>query len=253
MNPEQLISCALDIGEQMLLSGAEVGRVEDSMRLICTAYGCTRVDAFTITSSIVVSLITADGKHITQTRRISSYKTDLTKLDKLNQLSREMCTKKPDLEVVHEKIKVIKNSKRYPLWFECITYGAIAGAFTVFFGGSFADAGVSAIIGVVLRLIVYLNGISKVNQVFSSLLSSFAMCFLAFLCVNNGFGESIDNIVIGNIMLLIPGVGLTNSLRDLISGDIMAGVLRLCEVILIALSIAAGYILSALVIGGVGI
>ena len=87
MNPEQLISCALDIGEQMLLSGAEVGRVEDSMRLICTAYGCKRVDAFTITSSIVVSLITDDDKHITQTRRISGGQTDLTKVHKLNDLS----------------------------------------------------------------------------------------------------------------------------------------------------------------------
>ena len=253
MDSSFLLSCALDIGEQMLISGAEIYRVEDCIKRICSSYGVKRIDVFTITSSIVATLEDNEHRNITQTRRISSYKTDLTKLDKLNQLSREMCTKKPDLEVVHEKIKVIKSSKRYPLWFECITYGAIAGAFTVFFGGSFADAGVSAIIGVVLRLIVYLNGISKVNQVFSSLLSSFAMCFLAFICVNNGFGESIDNIVIGNIMLLIPGVGLTNSLRDLISGDIMAGVLRLCEVILIALSIAAGYILSALVIGGVGI
>ena len=79
------------------------------------------------------------------------------------------------------------------------------------------------------------------------------MCFAAFVCVNHIFGDSIDMIVIGNIMLLIPGVGLTNSLRDLISGDIMSGVLRLCEVVMIALSIAGGYILSALTIGGLGL
>ena len=29
MHPEQLLTCALDIGEQMLLSGAEIGRVSD--------------------------------------------------------------------------------------------------------------------------------------------------------------------------------------------------------------------------------
>ena len=42
MQPEQLLTCALDIGEQMLISGAEIGRVEDSVRHICTAYGCSR-------------------------------------------------------------------------------------------------------------------------------------------------------------------------------------------------------------------
>ncbi len=253
MDSSFLLSCALDIGELMLISGAEIYRVEDCIKRICTSYGVKRIDVFTITSSIIATLEDNDHRNITQTRRISSYKTDLTKLDKLNQLSREMCTNKPPLEEVHQRIKDIKHSKRYPFAFECLIYGITAGAFTVFFGGSFVDGTVSFFIGLILRLIVYLINASKVNQVFSSLIASFTMCFLAFICVNHIIGESIDNIVIGNIMLLIPGVGLTNSLRDLISGDIMSGMLRLCEVVLIALSIAAGYILSALVIGGIGL
>ncbi len=253
MDSSFLLSCALDIGEQMLISGAEIYRVEDCIKRICLSYGMKRIDVFTITSSIVATLEDNEHRNITQTRRISSYNIDLSKLDKLNRLSREMCAHKPPLEEVHQNIKEIKGEKKYPLWLECLTYGAIAGAFTVFFGGGFKDAAVSFAIGIILRLVVYLTGLTKVNQVFSSLISSFTMCFLAFVCVNHIFGESIDKIVIGNIMLLIPGVGLTNSLRDLISGDIMAGMLRLCEVILIALSIAAGYILSALVIGGLGL
>ena len=59
-----------------------------------------------------------------------------------------------------------------------------------------------------------------------------------------------DMIIIGNIMLLIPGIGLTNSIRDIVSGDIMAGMLRFCESVIIAVAIAAGYILSALLLGG---
>ena len=65
MEAEQLLTCALDIGEQMLISGAEIGRVEDSVRHICTAYGCSRTDVFTITSSIVVSIEDADRKYYT--------------------------------------------------------------------------------------------------------------------------------------------------------------------------------------------
>lgn len=253
MDSSFLLSCALDIGEQMLISGAEVYRVEDCIKRICLSYGMKRIDVFTITSSIVATLEDNEHRNITQTRRISSYKTDLTKLDRLNQLSREMCAKTPPLEEVHAKVKKIIHANRYPFPVECATYGAIAGAFTVFFGGSWNDAAVSLVIGVILRIVVHLAGQSKVNQVFSSLISSYVMCFLAQFCVNHIFGSSVDMIVIGNIMLLIPGVGLTNSLRDLISGDIMAGMLRLCEVILIALSIAAGYILSALTIGGLGL
>jgi uncharacterized membrane protein YjjP (DUF1212 family) len=68
MESEQLLTCALDIGEQMLISGAEIGRVEDSIRLICSAYGCHRTDVFTITSSIVVSIEDNNRRFFTQTR-----------------------------------------------------------------------------------------------------------------------------------------------------------------------------------------
>ena len=105
MDSSFLLSCALGIGEQMLISGAEIYRVEDCIKRICLSYGMRRIDVFTITSSIVATLEDNDHKNITQTRRISSYSTDLTKLDRLNQLSREMCTKQPELEDVHKRIK----------------------------------------------------------------------------------------------------------------------------------------------------
>ena len=36
---EEYLYCAMSIGEQLLVSGAEVGRVEDTIRRICLAYG----------------------------------------------------------------------------------------------------------------------------------------------------------------------------------------------------------------------
>ena len=115
MNIEQLLSCALDIGEQMLLSGAEVGRVETTVKLICTAYRCRRADVFTITSSIVVSIISEEGIHLTQTRRIQGATTDLTRLDRLNNLSREICRTTPNYTCVHKKLCQICAGKTYPL------------------------------------------------------------------------------------------------------------------------------------------
>ena len=57
--------------------------------------------------------------------------------------------------------------------------------------------------------------------------------------------------MIGNIMLLIPGMALTNSIRDLLCGDIVAGLLRLVESLLIALAIAAGYSIPLILLGGI--
>ena len=67
----------------------------------------------------------------------------------------------------------------------------------------------------------------------------------------SGIGISADKIIIGNIMMLIPGIALTNSVRDLIGGDIIAGTLRFSEAGLIAVAIAGGYILTLFTFGGV--
>ena len=72
---------------------------------------------------------------------------------------------------------------------------------------------------------------------------------MSFFAVKFGWITSVDKIIIGNIMTLIPGIGLTNALRDLFTGDSIAGLLRSIEAVLTALAIAAGYFLVA-VLGG---
>ena len=250
MQPEQLLTCALDIGEQMLISGAEIGRVEDSVRHICTAYGCVRTDVFTITSSIVVSIEDKERKFYTQSRRITATSTDLTRLDKLNALSRRICAAKPGYDRVQEELKEICAFGSYPLWMEALASALVAGSFAVFFGGSWLDALVAAPIGFCLRFVTRLLQRARLNQIFTNVVASFLMCFTAIALTRNGIGHDVNMIIIGNIMLLIPGIALTNSLRDMISGDIMSGMLRFFDAVLVAAAIAAGFILAASLFGG---
>lgn len=250
MTSEQLLCCALDIGEQMLISGAEIGRVEDSVRLICTAYGCCRTDVFTITSSMVVSIEDAERKCFTQTRRITGTRTDLTRLDRLNNLSRELCRNTPDYRYVQQRIGDICKSKPYPLWLEALASALIGGSFAIFFGGSLIDGLAAAPLGAALRCVTYLLQKLRLNQIFVNVVASFLLSLAAICLVRLGIGQDVNEIIIGNIMLLIPGIALTNSLRDMISGDIMSGLLRFLDAILVAAAIAAGYILAAQFLGG---
>ena len=250
MNPEQLISCAMDIGEEMLLSGAEVGRVETTIKLICTAYGCSRADVFTITSSIVVSIVSKEGVHLTQSRRILGSRTDLTKLDRLNSLSREICKNTPEHTYVQEQLQTICAGKAFPLWFEALASALIAGAFTLFFGGGWLDGLVACFLGAGIRFCTWLLQKAGMNQIFINAVTSFLLSFSSISLVRLGLGWDANQIIIGNIMLLIPGIALTNSLRDMISGDIMSGMLRFFDAVLVAASIAAGYILAAQLLGG---
>ena len=250
MTCEQLLTCALDIGEQMLVSGAEVGRVEAAIRYICTAYGCTRTDVFTITSSIVVSVETADGAHVTQTRRITGTRTDLTRLHRLNSLSRDICANTPEYEYVRTQLQEICGKKPFPLWLEALASALIGGSFALFFGGSLVGGLGGSVLGLGLRYVTWLLQRGAMNQIFVNVVASFLLSLCAILLVRGGWGQDVNKIIIGNIMLLIPGIALTNSLRDMISGDIMTGLLRFLDAVLVAAAIAAGYILAAQLLGG---
>ncbi len=246
---KELLSCAMDIGEQMLISGAEVHRVEESVRRMCCALGAERTDVFIITSSMMATVYDNKGGSYTQTRRILTSNTDFERLHELNRLSREICENKLDCAQIKERLQRAVSNKPYPFYIEILVYALIAGAFTVFFGGDLAQTLVSFFIGAIVRVGIAVTNRVTANKIFSKFISSVIATALAFLAVGLGIIGDVDKVIIGNIMSFIPGVGFTNALRDLFTGDSIAGILRTIEAVLIAISIAAGYFLVS-ILGG---
>ena len=249
MNHNKLLSGMLDIGEQMLCCGAEISRVEDTVERIGLAYGLDRVDVFTITSSIVVTACFSADETLTQTRRIRTRSVDLERLNRLNALSREICQNKPDADTLNAQVRAVLSQGAFTVW---LLYGAsalIAGAFTVFFGGSLKDALVSAVIGVLLKKLMTLSIRFHLNSVVSNVLLSFAGGAAALLALRLGICDSYAKTVIGDIMLLIPGITLTDALRDMFYGDLISSIQRLCEALLFSSAIAFGFVLARRVIG----
>lgn len=50
-----------------------------------------------------------------------------------------------------------------------------------------------------------------------------------------------DKIMIGDIMLLIPGLMSTNAIRDVLIGDTLSGIIRLIAALLLAAALALGF------------
>lgn len=244
-----ILSMAMNIGEYMLKSGAEVWRVEDTISRICTAYGCEETDVFSITSMVVASVM--NGKETaTQTRRIFSYVYNLKQLEDLNALSRKICKETPPPSEVENTIDNILKGDGLRRTRKLIGFVLGAFSFTIFFGGSFRDAAVSAIPALLLFGFDYLLNRGRINMLVYSFLASFIASFTAVGLCTLGLAHGLDKILIGNVMILIPGVGLTNGLRDLLCGDIVSGLLRLCESILIAITVAIGFALPIIITGG---
>lgn len=247
---EQILSCILDMGELLLVSGAEVMRVEDTVQRLCAAYGFVRADVFTITSSIVLTVHTESGRVFTQTRRIVARDTDLERVANVNALSRKLCGEPADAQTFRGQLEEIRRGRTYSRWVHMVCYGGISAGFSLFFGGTVQDAVAALLSGLVLFGVLQFCRLLKLNSILESILASGLTALAVLLLVSAGIGQHADKITIGNIMVLIPGLAFTNSLRDLINGDTISGILGISEAIVKAVAIAIGFAAVLTQVGG---
>lgn len=235
--------CAMDIGKLLLESGSEVSRVEDTIRRIMLAQGVSHVEVFSITSNITATAHLSDFQTVTQMRRVYASHTNMEEIEELNQLSRDICGSHLTPAAIQKRIREIESSPLENYKLMPVGYAIVSGSFALFFGGNMKDFAASALIGFLLyfceKLITRFTG----NLLMTALIWSTIGGLLAKLSVLAGIGQHMDLISIGNIMLYIPGIAFTNSIRDLFVGDTITGLIRIMESILLAVIIAVGFTL----------
>lgn len=235
-----LINLAITIGKGMLECGGEIYRVEESIRRIGFAYHAQSVEVFAIPSSIVVTIIPQSGDPITQSIRIYNRANDLDKLDKLNDLCRKICATKPEAVEIQQELEQINHRPKYRLGIQILAYAVVSFSFTLFFGGILSDAIAAFFIGILIKCMLYQLERLHSSAFMNNILASSITALIAVLAVYFQLANNASQIIIGTLMNLVPGIALTNSARDFIAGDIIAGMMKLAEALLVATGIAIG-------------
>ena len=240
MDYNTLLELATDVAHRLAMSGAETFRVEDSVILIMQAYG-VEAEAFAIPNCLTVSIETPDGIPMTRMKRIGYHGNDLDDVERYSNLSRRICREKPDPKVAFEWLKEADRCQRqYSV--PMILVGNFLGAcgYSVFFGGSFMDSLFAGICGISVGLVNLLMDRLKANAFFRTIIAAFVMAALAYGLSVAGVVQNADTVIIGTLMILVPGLLFTNAMRDIIYGDTNSGLNRIVMVFMIAVAIALG-------------
>lgn len=241
MDYSALISLATEIGFRLQQSGAEIYRVEESVQRVLRAYGVTDGEVFAIPNCLIVSVPKKDGSAHTRVRRMPEHGTDIYRLEAVNNLCRRLCRDTPPFrEAAAELEAVCVESRRYPLPYVIAAYVAGTAAFCLFFGGTARDALCSGVCGGVMGLSLSAMEKLHTNQFFKTIAGGFISALIALALCTAGAGRSLSLIIIGAIMVLTPGVAFTNAMRDMIAGDMVSGITKTVETLLVAMAIAVG-------------
>ncbi len=241
MNYKLLVDTAMLAGEIMLLGGAETYRVEDTMTRILKTSGLEIAETFVTPTGMFVTLNDSSIDAITLVKRVDNRVTNMAHIYETNNISRKYCSGVISLEEAYKSLKEVREKKLYNEFLYHISTIMASLFFTIVLGGDFFNSIIAGLNG---GCIVFVNMITKKikistfvkNLVSSTLIAFNSMIFLHVL----GERISLDTLIGGSVMPLLPGVAITNAIRDTLQGDYLSSGTRAIEAFVSATSTAAG-------------
>ena len=197
-------------------------------------------------------MVTISGENLpglTEIRRVDQFDRNMHKLTLLNTLSRDICAGKIELKEAQIRLENIDQASTCPLYGKMFIFALISLSFTIFFGGSVLDALVSALIGILIAPVDQFLIRKELNRFVQVFLCAAAAGLLSIFAARISGGVSSELVSIGNIMIFIPGVIFTCAIQEIFSNNMLSGLTRFAEAIMLSLVVATGFVFVNVLLG----
>lgn len=241
-----LLGTILDLGEQLLASGAEVWRVEEILENLFDAYCFKRSSLWISSTGIMATVYTWDDRVYTQVRGLHGRANDLDKLERLYRLVNEVCETPTGVDVIRAKLDEIierpslSNREKY------IASAFGAAGFAVLYSGGPVDAVIAAVNALLLVYLSIKVTYAVRNLLARNIIASFLIEIVVLAAMCLGITSQPAPATISAIFLLISGLGLANGISELMHGNPLSGLNETAVATLGALGIAVGITLAML-------
>lgn len=239
MNAREVADIAMRAGELLLTSGAEIYRVEETMTRICVSCGI-KCETFVVSTGIFLSVEDEAQSVLSLTKRVQYRTVDLHRIELLNSFSRNIAAKPPTYGEALELLEDIQKSSAYGFPFRLLASGAAGFIFTMLFKGSLYDGIASLLAGMLMCALKELISRFGFFQFFEYFISGLAAGFVSLGAVALNPELDAYRIVIGAIVIFLPGISITNGIKDALRGDLLSSLGRLGEATFVLAAVGAG-------------
>lgn len=241
---EQMVSLAGSAGEVMLKNGAETYRIEETMDHMAKACGASAVESFVIPTGVFLTVTDGTGRSLTVLRRVRERTINLDRIAKVNELSRRLVDQRMEYENAKVILQGISKERTGFSWLpSMLASGIIGGATAILQDAAFFEVVAAFIAAMLVRYIAHVISKLRGVQFTFEFLGGMAVAFCGVLLHSLWPHLRPDAVIIGGIMPLVPGVAITNAIRDIIAGDLLSGLSRGLEAALTAVAVAMGVVI----------
>lgn len=241
---EEVLALASDAGRVLLENGAEISRVEETMERIAGHYGESGEKFFVLSNGIITT-----GHSYANAEFIPIKSARLDMVVEVNQLSRDIAAGMYTLPQARQRLEDIRSMPPKPDWESYLGAAFGCAGFCIIFGGSFLDSAAAMAAALLLNLFMLKIAGKYLTKTLGNICAGLLGTLCCIMLQHFGLGENIGNMVVGTMILLIPGVAFTNGLRDVSNEDYLSGLTRLADALMMFMSIAIGVCIAFIVHG----
>ncbi len=236
----EVMEAAVEAGSILLENGAEITRVEETVRRICTHYGVESCNAFILTNGIFVSTGDDEEQYYAKVRSIPVGTSRMDRVAAVNQLSREITEGRYTPEEALEALKEVRNMPSKSNFVKMMSAGMASGAFCFLSGGNIIDTLASFLTGFIVYIFVLYVSLPHMSKLVGSIFGGVIATLVGTILYKLGFGSNLDLMVIGALIPLVPGTAFVSAIRDITDENYLAGTVRMMYALMVFFSIAAG-------------
>lgn len=250
MDEHLLANTAMLAGRILLVSGADIFRVEDTMNRMLSLDNLHKATAFVLATGITLTM-KCEKETITLIERVEERATNLNRIYEVNCISRDLSNHKIDLECAYALLLEVEKKIQYSEILRFFSYIGVTFGFAILLGGDALTCLAAAVAGLALALVKEIISPMNFNHFFQNAIYSFVITLTSHVLYKTVLpGIDFNTVIISALMPMVPGVTFTTGVRDTFNGDYTSGMARILEAIVIALAVSSGTGIAIFLVGG---
>lgn len=239
---KRVVDLALEAGRILLKNGAEIFRVEETMKRICERFHVNYVDTFTLSHGIFITAENGMSDAYTKVKNVPLSSPHLGIVAEVNDLSREISAGRVGIDEAWKKLREIDSIPPMKSYTQILAAGVASGTLGYLLGANFPESCIAVGIGCLLYVWILLGKRWSVSKIVVNIVGGVIITTLALLAIHCPFwhGIRMDGMIVGAIMPLVPGVAFVNAIRDIADGDFLSGTVKMIDALLVFVYIAIG-------------
>lgn len=239
---QRLLKVSVHAGHLMLANGAETSRAEETVERLLKSEGFKNIEIFITINTIIAGFDDEEGNSRTIIKRVSSKGYNLAKIAKINDISRAYVNKEITLDDVEQRLNDVETEKGYSTLSKTLASAVACFCFSYMLGQDIIAAANAFFIGCIVSLTVSALSSKNLSPYLVNIAAGCVISLTALIFVQLGFNrfDAVDMTIIGSILPYLPGIAMTNAIRDVLCGNYLSGMCRGLEAVFVTLCLSGG-------------